>query len=304
MAPSAIDTTDEYDFHNLSSKADEKASVAQYPWLDPVPFGGDDVWYYIPETKRFDLSRGSPHKLVVDADDGVHHHRGVMIDPENTVLVVIDMQNYFLHPVCRDHPGGLRAVEPTLKVIERCRKEGIQVAWLNWGITEHDLNIMPPAVQRGFSRNLIQGRGFGWHVGLGAELPEGQGRCLFKGSWSADIYPPLKAAISPRDIFCDKNRPSGMWSPDEPLHRYLRDSGKKTLLFAGVNTDQCVLGTITDSYSWGFDCILLADCAATTTSFMASELCEYNIATNYGFVTTSKDFLEAHRTFDPERASL
>lgn len=44
-----------------------------------VAFGGDDQWHYIAETKRFDLSRGSRTKLVIDADDGIRNHRGCMI---------------------------------------------------------------------------------------------------------------------------------------------------------------------------------------------------------------------------------
>ena len=91
---------------------------------EPVPFDSDDQWLYDPRSKRFDLSRGSERKLVIDADDGVRHHRGCIIDPDKTVLVVIDMQNFFIHPNCCDHPGGLAAVAPTLKVIERCRNDG------------------------------------------------------------------------------------------------------------------------------------------------------------------------------------
>lgn len=266
---------------------------APAPWSEPVPFGGDDQWLYVPDTKRFDLSRGSHRKLVLDADDGIRHHRGVMIDPAKTVLVIIDMQNFFIHPKLRDHKGGIAAVEPTIKVINRCREEGIQVAWLNWGIDDRDLRVMPPAVQRGFNRDLVKSQGYGWHVGLGAELPEGQGRCLWKGSWNAQLYDPLLAVSRSDDLFFDKNRPSGMWSPQEPLHQYLNQHGKKTILFAGVNTDQCVLGTLTDSYSWGFDCLLLSDCSGTMTDFSAEELCHYNIATNYGFVTDSEALLSA-----------
>lgn len=32
--------------------------------------------------------------------------------------------------------------------------------------------------------------------------------------------------------------------------------GKKTLLFTGMNTDQCVLGTLVDAYSGGWDCVM------------------------------------------------
>lgn len=217
-----------------------------------------------------------------------------MIDPAKTVLVVIDMQNYFIHPECRDHAGGIAAVKPTLSVIERCREEGIPVAWLNWGINEHDLKVMPPAVQRGFCHNRAKTLGYGWHVGLGSQLPDDQGRCLWKGSWNARLYDPFLEVAKEEDCFFDKNRPSGMWSTEEPLHRYLRENQKKTLLFCGVNTDQCVLGTLTDSYSSGFDCIMVGDCVGTMTGFAAKELVEYNVATNYGFVTDSEALRNAY----------
>ena len=86
---------------------------------------------------------------------------------------------------------------------------------------------------------------------------------------------------------------SGLWSPELPMHKWLRESGKKTLLFAGVNTDQCLLGTLTDAYSWGWDCILIGDCAGTMTGMGAKEVCDFNIATNMGFVTDSEVFCAA-----------
>ncbi|KAI9714178.1 MAG: hypothetical protein M1828_001193 [Chrysothrix sp. TS-e1954] len=287
MAPGAID---------IPTPALTRNHSAASSWSsDPVAFGGDDQWIYLPDTKRFDLSRGSLSKLVIDADDGVRHHKGCMIDPEKTVLVIIDMQNYFIHPKIRDHAGGIAAVKPTLQVLEKCRKEGIQVVWLNWVIDDYDLRIMPPAVQRAFDRDLIATNGHGWHIGLGAELPDGMGRGLWKGSWNAELYEPMLAASRPEDLVFAKNRPSGMWRPDEPLHRYMRESKKKTMLFAGVNTDQCVLGTLTDSYSSGFDCILINDCAGTMTGFSAKEVCDYNVATNYGFLTDSNAMLASAR---------
>ena len=51
----------------------------------------------------------------------------VAIDPESSALVVVDMQNFFLDPECMEHPNGLKAVGPTIKVIEKCREAEIQV---------------------------------------------------------------------------------------------------------------------------------------------------------------------------------
>lgn len=169
---------------------------------------------------------------------------------------------------------------------------------------------------------MAQDKGHGWHVGLGANIKDDKGnteRCLFSGTWNADIYEPLKKVMTPEDVRFDKARMSGMWNPDLPMNKWLRESGKKTLLFAGVNTDQCLLGTVTDAYNWGWyvssrpsssmrkpanmhrnrDCILIGDCAATMTGLNAQAVCDYNIATNMGFVTDSKAFLESELVFGP-----
>ncbi|KAL9056144.1 MAG: hypothetical protein Q9162_003105 [Coniocarpon cinnabarinum] len=260
---------------------------------DTILFGGDDVWLYDKTTRRFDLSRESMRKLTIPADEAVRDHRGCVIDPDKTVLLVVDMQNFFIHPDCCPHPEGLKAVQPTLKVIERCREFGIQVTWLNWGIDEWNLRRMPPAVHRAFSRARAQATGHGWTTNLGSELPNGQGRCLWKGAWNTELYPPLQEVCRPEDMCFYKDRPSGMWSPEEPLHRWLREAGKTSIIFTGVNTDQCVLGTLTDSYSHGFDCIMVGDCVGTLSGRNANSLCDFNVSTIYGFVTESDAILKA-----------
>jgi hypothetical protein len=78
-------------------------------------------------------------------------------------------------------------------------------------------------------------------TGLGEDLGDGRGRCLFAGEWNADIYDPLKAKVEQGDIHCAKNRMSGMWSPEQPLWKALEKGGLTTVLFAGVNTVRYVL---------------------------------------------------------------
>src|SRR6187402_448212 len=120
----------------------------------------------------------------------------------------------------------------------------VQIIWLNWGLTNYDIPVLPAGVQRGFMRNKIQSTPSGLrpYTGLGSDLGDGKGRCLVAGTWNADIFPPLKAHVQPSDIHCAKNRMSGLWNADQPLRRTLKKEGKNTLLFTGVNTDQCVLG--------------------------------------------------------------
>jgi len=49
----------------------------------------------------------------------------------------------------------------------------------------------------------------------------------------------------PEDIKVDKHRISGFW--DTPLDSILRNLGTRTVLFSGVNTDQCVMHSLTDA---------------------------------------------------------
>ena len=134
---------------------------------------------------------------------------------------------------------------------------------------------MPASVQRGFSRSLIAGDAR--PSGLGADLGAGKGRCLVAGEWNSEIYEPLRtAALGDDDAHCAKNRMSGLWSAAQPLWRHLESERKKTVFFAGVNTDQCVLGTLSDAYNAGWDCVLVEDCCGTPTKG-AVEVCLHNI---------------------------
>jgi ureidoacrylate peracid hydrolase len=79
---------------------------------------------------------------------------------------------------------------------------------------------------------------------------------------------------------------SGFW--DTPLDSILRNLDITTLLFAGVNLDQCVMCTLQDANFLGYDCILIEDCAATTSPDFCREATIYNIKQCFGFVVSSE----------------
>lgn len=78
---------------------------------------------------------------------------------------------------------------------------------------------------------------------------------------------------------------SGFW--DTPLDSLLRNLGKTTLLFAEVNIDQCVMATLQDANFLGYDCILLADCSATTSPDFCTQATVDNVNQCFGFVSDS-----------------
>ena len=72
--------------------------------------------------------------------------KAAVIEPSRSALVIIDMQNFFLHPqLSPKATGGRTAVEPTLKMIDGFRSKGMKILWTNWGLDAHDLLTMPAA---------------------------------------------------------------------------------------------------------------------------------------------------------------
>lgn len=208
-------------------------------------------------------------------------------DLERTAVIVVDMQNDFCSP------GGWLAsigvdttplkgpVASLNRLLPLLRRQEVPIVWLNWGNREDRMNL-PPSVLHVYN---MDGEGYG----IGDPLPENGSRVLEKGSWGAAIVDGLDAA--PDDIYVDKYRMSGFW--DTPLDSILRNLNIDTLLFAGVNLDQCVMHTLQDAACLGYDVILLEDCAATTSPAFCTDATLYNIRQCYGFVAGSGSILQS-----------
>jgi nicotinamidase-related amidase len=206
------------------------------------------------------------------------------IDLACTALVVVDMQNDFCHPggwlagIGVDVAAARAPVAPLKRLLPRLRRVDVPVIWLNWG-NRPDRRNLSPALLHVYDPD-------GASVGLGDPLPGGPlrgARVLEKGSRSAAIVDALKPARG--DIHVDKYRMSGFW--DTPLDSILRTHGIRTLLFAGVNADQCVLATLMDANFLGYDTLLLEDCTATTSPDYCLQATLYNVRTCFGFVIDS-----------------
>ena len=209
------------------------------------------------------------------------------LDLNRAALMIIDMQNDF----CTsggwvDHLGAdfrpdRAPIAPLQRLLPAWRTAGAPVIWVNWG-NRPDLANMPPN-----QHHLYKPKGRG--IGLGEPLPGHGARVLQKDSWAAAVVDELN--IEPHDICVDKHRISGFW--DTPLDSILRNLGTRTILFAGVNTDQCVLHTLTDANFLGYGCVLLEDCCATTSPAFCTEATVWNVRKCFGFVTDSADVLRA-----------
>lgn len=209
----------------------------------------------------------------------------VTVDLASSALIVVDMQNDFcsaggwLDHIGADYTPARGPIEPLNRLLPRLRQADVPVIWLNWGNRPDRLNISP-SVFHVYNQS-------GDDVGLGGKLPGNQSAVLEKNSWGASIVPELDAKDD--DIYVDKYRMSGFW--DTPLDSVLRNLRVNTLLFAGVNLDQCVMATLEDAVCLGYDAVLLEDCSATTSPRYCVDATLYNIKQCYGFVASSSSLL-------------
>jgi nicotinamidase-related amidase len=284
--------------------------------LSPIGNNPSNSWLYDPATGLIDLTRkdstSDPTALILKTTT-----HPIRINPTKTALIIIDMQNFFLSSALGrpTSSAGLAAADALLTTgIHAARDEGIRVVWVNWGLTDEEVDTMPPSIIKAFGvyevpasssysentnsnlpkrkkkvRTIYKGLG----VDLGpVELDDGTtveaGRVLMRDTWNAALYPPLDGEYRKglRDVWIHKNRMSALWGQHSELQDFLDKEGLTTLLFAGVNTDQCVGGTLADAFSKGFDCILLKDAVATTSPQFATDSWEWNCANTYGFVTS------------------
>jgi nicotinamidase-related amidase len=251
---------------------------------DLVPLGptGRNAWRVSRDTADLVRRAAAPRELACPATP-----QNIRFDLSRTAILVIDMQNDFCHPRgWLAHIGvdvtPARAPIPALaRLLPALRRRDVPVVWLNWGNRPDRLNLSPSLL------HVYKPTGAG--VGLGDPLPDSGARVLEAGSWSAAIVAELIPEAA--DIQVAKYRMSGFW--DTPLDSILRNLNVTTLLFGGVNLDQCVLCTLQDANFLGYDCVLLEDCAGTTSPDYCVAATLYNVRQCFGFVASSGALLQA-----------
>ncbi|MCM2504933.1 cysteine hydrolase [Aureimonas altamirensis] len=224
----------------------------------------------------------TPRPILVDA-----RPRAVEVDLSRTALIVVDLQNDFLHERGWFARAGRRGRAPIAQ-IERfsaaCRAASMPVIWLNWGLPPHAGHLPASTLFRG--KRDPQAIGYG-------ETPAGSDDGVLQaGSWGAALAEGLTR--TPADFEVRKQRFSGF--PDTELDSLLRNLRVDTLLFCGINTDRCVFETFTDAASRGYDCLLIEDLCATVSPPEIEAAVIWLAETLHGFVTRSTAVLSAFST--------
>jgi len=185
---------------------------------------------------------------------------------KNTALIVVDMQNIWVHPRgARYLPSSEDMVPKIQRLLQFCHSQKVPVIYLH-------------TTKR---KDLAD-------VGIFADIkPQTHDAddewSNFEGSPGAEIYEPVKPAAD--DILVKKFRYSGFYGT--PLENLLRALGRDTIAITGVATNVCCDSTARDGAMRDFKVVFLSDCNASF-SQEEQEATLNNFEKHFGVVMDSK----------------
>lgn len=170
--------------------------------------------------------------------------------PEDTALLVIDMQADFLSPggyfaaLDNDLTNVRACIEPIGELLSQLRPLGFPIIYTREGHRPDLSDLHLPKRRRA---ELA-----GCPIGMSGPM----GRFLVRGEPGWDIIPEL--APQAGDLLVDKPGHGAFHQTD--LDLLLRNRNIKNLIVTGVTTEVCVHSTLREADDRGYDCLLLADC--------------------------------------------
>ena len=171
------------------------------------------------------------------------------VAPEHTALVIVDVQNDFVHPegiygrrtedLWRESPPIPTMLDRLPGLIGAAREAGCFIVFVRWfGDPQYVSDSLTYLLERNDMYNEI---------------------CL-QGTFGAELYGDIRPIDSPREVVVTKFRYSSFAGSD--LDLILRSNGIRTVVVTGVATSACVESTARDAFSADYYLVVISDACA------------------------------------------
>jgi len=210
----------------------------------------------------------------------------IELDPAQTAVIVVDMQNAFASKgglfdlAGLDISGAAAAIEATQRVIDAARAAGIPLVFLQMTYSP-DLSDAGGPDSPNYQKEL--------GLIMMRQRPELAGKLLVRGSWDWQIV----EALTPKDgdMVVEKSRYDGFTRTG--LAETLRRLGVRNLLFTGIAANICVESTARHAFFEEFWPILVEDAVNHAGPDFNRQATVWAFEWVFGWVTQTEDIVAA-----------